>query len=68
VKTRPFFFPRRVPDMTKLTKPLFGVPQGEIYPRWLDAGDECPENLLPAAREAGALGENKAAKKTPERK
>jgi hypothetical protein len=58
--------------MTKLTKPLFGAPQGEIYPRWFAAGDECPENLLPAARELGALDEaqpaTKAAKKSPERK
>lgn len=54
--------------MAKLTKPLFGAPNGEIYPRWIEAGEECPPELEGAAREIGALSEVKAARKAPETK
>lgn len=53
--------------MPKLTKAIFGVPDGEIYPREIPAGDECPPGLEGYAAEIGAL-ENKAAKKAPETK
>ena len=52
--------------MAKLTKPLFGAPNGEIYPREIAAGEECPPELEAAAREIGALAEVKAMKKAPE--
>ena len=53
--------------MAKLTKPLFGVPNGEIYPREIAAGEDCPPELEAAARDIGALAENKA-RKAPETK
>lgn len=39
----------------KLTKPITGAANGEIYPREYAAGDECPVELEAAAKEAGAL-------------
>jgi hypothetical protein len=50
----------------KLTKPLFAVLPGAIYPAEIPAGTECPEELEQAAREIGALAE--PAKKTGTRK
>jgi len=41
--------------MPKLTKPIVGVPDGEIYPREIPAGEECPPQLEAYAREIGAL-------------
>ncbi|MCB5412255.1 hypothetical protein [Pseudogemmobacter faecipullorum] len=41
--------------MAKLTKTIIGVPSGEIYPREIPVGEECPENLLTHARASGAL-------------
>jgi len=38
-----------------LIKDIFGVRAGKIYPEVIKAGEECPDNLLDAAREAGAL-------------
>ena len=55
--TAPFHEPTGDPDMAKLTKSLFAVPPGEIYPRDIPAGEECPADLEHAAREAGALDE-----------
>ena len=40
--------------MAKFTKPFLGVPDGEIYPVQYEKGDEIPEELLEAAKEAGA--------------
>jgi hypothetical protein len=54
--------------MAKLTKPIYGVPDGEIYPRDFAAGEECPVGLEDYAASIGALTENKAAKKAPETK
>ncbi len=54
--------------MAKLTKTITGVPDGEIYPREIEAGEECPPGLEPYAASIGALAENKAAKKAPETK
>ena len=53
--------------MAKLTKAIFGVVAGEVYPREINAGEECPPELEAAAVEAGAL-EVKAQKKAPESK
>ncbi len=47
----------------KLTKPIFAVWPGEIYPREIPAGEDCPAELVDAARELGALGETKARRK-----
>lgn len=41
--------------MAKLTKPITGVPDGEIYPRILPAGADCPPALLDHALSMGAL-------------
>lgn len=54
--------------MSKLTKPIVGVPDGEVYPREIAAGQDCPAGLESYAASLGALGENKAAKKAPETK
>lgn len=54
--------------MAKLKNSIRGVPTGEIYPREIPAGEECPENLLPYAREIGALEEDGAAIVQPEPK
>ena len=42
----------------KLIKAIRGVKVGEIYPSDFAAGDECPEELLAAARELGALADD----------
>lgn len=39
----------------KLITTITGVPDGEIYPREIEAGEECPENLLAYAESLGAL-------------
>ena len=39
--------------MPKLTKSIFGVPDGEIYPREIPAGEECPPGLEGYAAEIG---------------
>ena len=54
--------------MAKLTKPITGCANGEIYPREYAAGEDCPAELEAYAREIGALAEDKAAKKAPETK
>ena len=41
--------------MSKLTKPFRGVRDGDIYPTEFKAGDECPPELIAAARAVGAL-------------
>lgn len=51
----------------KLKKAITGVPDGEVYPREIPAGEECPPSLEAYAAEIGAL-EIKAAKKAPETK
>ena len=52
----------------KLTKPIFGAANGEIYPRVYAVGEDCPPELEAAAQEAGALASVKAMKKAPETK
>jgi hypothetical protein len=39
----------------KLIKPLWCVPPGEIYPRELAAGEECPPEFEESARLQGCL-------------
>lgn len=41
----------------KLTKPIYGAANGEIYPREYAAGEDCPPELEGAARAQGALDE-----------
>lgn len=53
--------------MAKLTKPIFGVPDGEVYPRDIPEGEECPAGLESYAASIGALAA-KAVKKAPENK
>ncbi|CAG2152662.1 hypothetical protein LMG19282_04249 [Cupriavidus campinensis] len=43
--------------MPKLIKLFFGVPDGEIYPREFEPGDECPPELVEGAKSLGALGD-----------
>jgi hypothetical protein len=42
-------------EMAQFSRAFMGVPNGEIYPREFQAGDECPPELEAAARELGAL-------------
>jgi hypothetical protein len=49
----------------KFIKAFRGVPEGEIYPKQFEAGDECPPELEAGANELGALeGAEKPAKVT----
>ncbi|AGT08345.1 hypothetical protein [Paracoccus aminophilus] len=41
--------------MAKLTKPITGVPDGEIYPRVIPAGEDCPASLVTYAQSEGAF-------------
>lgn len=43
--------------MPKLSKDLFGQPDGEFLPRVIPAGSECPPELIEAAKAMGALGD-----------
>lgn len=49
----------------KLTAALYGVPAGAVYPRWFEAGEECPPELVEAARVVGALADAADADETP---
>ncbi|PRC93082.1 hypothetical protein [Solimicrobium silvestre] len=46
----------------KLTKPFLGVPDGQIYPVEYQAGDECPPELIEAAKSLGAIEDKVEAK------
>jgi hypothetical protein len=53
--------------MPKFIKPFRGVPEGEIYPKQFEAGDECPSELEAGAKEHGALeGSDKKSAKAKE--
>lgn len=59
--------------MTKLSKDLFAVIPGEVYPKLFEAGTECPKELVELAKSIGVLEmksapENKAIKSAPENK
>lgn len=41
--------------MAKLTKAFYGVPDGAIYPIEYKKGDDCPDELMVAAIELGAI-------------
>ncbi len=41
--------------MAKLTKAITGVPDGEIYPREIPAGEDCPASLVGYAQSVGAF-------------
>jgi hypothetical protein len=45
----------------KLIKAIRGVKVGDIYPSDFEAGEECPEELLAAARELDALDDDPTA-------
>lgn len=52
--------------MAKFTKSFSGVVAGDIYPTDFEKGEECPAELVEAAKEAGALpGGAKAPKSSP---
>ena len=53
--------------MAILTKPIFGAVHPEVYAREYPAGTECPPELEDAARELGALGDEKPARKAVRR-
>lgn len=41
--------------MAKFKAPFFAVPPREIYPRWYEAGEDCPADYEDAARMLGVL-------------
>lgn len=47
--------------MAKFIKPFRGVPDGEIYPKEYEVGEECPPELEAGAAEVGAIKVPKAA-------
>lgn len=47
----------------KFSKPFRGVKNGEIYPTQFQAGDECPQELLDAAKSVGAVEVKPASRK-----
>ena len=47
----------------KLTKPFYGVQDGDIYPKWYQPGEECPPELLKAAKAADAVEAEKPTRK-----
>lgn len=49
--------------MPKFSAPFSGCRRGEIYPTAFAPGDECPDELVDAARATGVLAEE--AKKEP---
>ena len=49
-------------------KPFKGVPDGEIYPVEYEPGDECPPELLDAAKAAGAVGAEPDSKPVTQKK
>lgn len=57
--------------MAKLTERLYAVPDGEIYPRWFEAGEEVTGQVERAAQSRGILEQPKPrgkAMKAPENK
>lgn len=39
----------------KFAEPFIGVVDGEVYPRHFEPGEECPPELLEAAKALGVL-------------
>lgn len=54
--------------MPKLKERFFAVPDGEIHPKWFEAGEFVTGQVAKAAEELGLLqkDENKALEKAPE--
>lgn len=50
----------------KLTRDFEAVPNGEIYPRVLSAGEDCPPELEAHAIALGVVDADEAAKKAAE--
>lgn len=48
--------------MAKLKERFHAVPDGEIYPRWFEAGEEVSGAVADAARECGLLDDKKPAR------
>ena len=48
--------------MMKFIKPFKGCKQGDLYPTQFVEGDECPPELLDAAKSVGAVEEAKEVK------
>ncbi|WP_315920431.1 hypothetical protein [Mesorhizobium sp. SP-1A] len=48
----------------KFVKAFRGARRGEVFPTDFKAGDECPPELLDAAKAAGAVEEQKPAPKS----
>lgn len=48
----------------KVIKEFDGVPDGEIYPVTYKVGDECPPELLDAAKSLGAVEEKEQKART----
>ena len=62
-KPAPFAIPKPTKGETmKLTKDITGCAGGEIMPRVYEAGSECPDDLIAAALELGALDKKGTAK------
>ena len=47
----------------KFSKAFTGVKAGDVYPTEFKAGDECPPELLDAAKELGAVKVEASAKR-----
>lgn len=60
--------------MAKLTERLYAVPDGEIYPRWFEVGEDVTGDVEKAARSRGIVeapkkqGRKAKAMKAPENK
>ena len=52
----------------KLRADFFCVPPGEVYPRTLAAGEECPPALEAAARALGKLADDATSEPAPANK
>lgn len=54
--------------MPKFTKPFRGAVRGDAFPTQFQVGDDCPPELVEAAKEADALEEKASAPKKDDKK
>lgn len=54
--------------MAKLTKRIYAVRPGAIYPEWIEEGEDVSDRLEEIAKELGAVSGKKALKGAPENK
>ncbi|MFO7905805.1 MAG: hypothetical protein R6U98_24315 [Pirellulaceae bacterium] len=54
--------------MVKLSKDLFAVRPGSVYPEWIRKGEEVDGRLEEIAKKVGAVDARKALKGAPENK